>query len=58
MMRRIIAVLMIISVLLCAGCRAQEPKEVTPTTKDEVCTIIINIPVALRHGGYDICKIN
>lgn len=27
-------------------------------TKDEVCTIIINIPVALRHGGYDICKIN
>ena len=39
MMRRIIAVLMIISVLLCAGCRSQEPKEVTPTTKDEVCTI-------------------
>lgn len=38
-MRKVIAVLMILSVLLCAGCRTPEPKEVTPTTKDEVCTI-------------------
>lgn len=39
MMRKVIAVLMILSVLLCAGCSAPEQKEVTPTTKNEVCTI-------------------
>ncbi len=39
MMRRLIAVLMILSVLFCAGCRTAEPKEVTPTTKNEVCKI-------------------
>ena len=38
-MRKVIAVLMILSVLLCAGCRTPEPKEVTPTTRNEVCTI-------------------
>ena len=39
MMRRITAILMILSVLLFAGCRTPEPKEVTPTTKNDVCTI-------------------
>ena len=38
-MRRLIAVLMILSVLFCTGCRTAEPKEVTPTTKNEVCKI-------------------
>ena len=39
MMRKLIAVIMILSVLLCAGCSKPEPKEVTPTTKKDVCTI-------------------
>lgn len=39
MRRRFIALLMILSVLLCSGCRTPEPKEITPTTKNEVCTI-------------------
>lgn len=30
---------MILSLLLCAGCSTPEPKEVTPTTRNEVCTI-------------------
>ena len=38
-MRKIAAVLLILSVILCAGCRPAEPKEVTPTTKSEVCKI-------------------
>jgi D-xylose transport system substrate-binding protein len=39
MMRRLTALLLVLSVLLCAGCRPAEPKEVTPTTKNEVCKI-------------------
>ena len=38
-MRKIAAILLILSVILCAGCRPAEPKEVTPTTKSEVCKI-------------------
>ena len=39
MMRKIIAVLLTLSFLLCAGCRAPEQKEFTPTTKNDTCTI-------------------
>jgi len=39
MMRKVIALLMVLSVLLCAGCRTAEPKEITHTTKSETCTI-------------------
>ena len=38
-MRKVTALLLILSVLLCAGCRTAEPKEITPTTKNDVCTI-------------------
>ena len=38
-MRKMTALLLILSVLLCAGCRTAEPKEITPTTKNDVCTI-------------------
>ena len=38
-MRRLTAILLILSVLLFAGCTPAEPKEVTPTTKGEVCKI-------------------
>ena len=39
MMRRLTALLLVLSVLLFAGCTPAEPKEVTPTTKNEVCKI-------------------
>ncbi len=39
MIRKIIATVMILSLILCAGCKSPEKKEVTPTTKNEVCTI-------------------
>ena len=38
-MRKAIAVLMIFCILLCTGCKDPESKEITPTTKDEACTI-------------------
>ena len=38
-MRKALSVLLILSLLLCVGCRTPEPKEVTPTTKNETCTI-------------------
>ncbi|WP_034450311.1 substrate-binding domain-containing protein [Butyrivibrio sp. AE2032] len=39
MRRRITAFLLVITILLFAGCKGPEVKEVTPTTKNEVCTI-------------------
>jgi len=39
MMRKAIALLTVLALILCTGCRAQEQKEVTPTTKSDVCTI-------------------
>lgn len=39
-MKKIIALITILSlILMCTGCKAPEPKQVTPTTKSEVCTI-------------------
>ena len=38
-MRRLIAILLTLSLLLCAGCSTPEQKEFTPTTKSDVCTI-------------------
>ena len=38
-MRKVLAVLMILCVLMGAGCKRPEKKEITPTTKDHVCTI-------------------
>ena len=38
-MRKVIALLTILSLLLCAGCSSPEQKQVAPTTKSEVCTI-------------------
>ena len=40
MIKKIIALITMLSVILmCAGCQAAEHKEVTPTTKSDVCTI-------------------
>ena len=39
MMKKIIALITILSLILCAGCNTPEHKEDTPTTKNEVCTI-------------------
>lgn len=38
-MRKIISLILVLSLLLCAGCKAPEPKNVTPTTEDKTCTI-------------------
>lgn len=38
-MKKILAILSVLSLLLCAGCDTPEIKDVTPTTKNEVCTI-------------------
>ncbi len=39
MRRRITAFLLVITIFLFTGCKGPEVKEVTPTTKNEVCTI-------------------
>ena len=38
-MRKVIALIMVLAFVLCCGCQTPEHKEVTPTTKNEVCTI-------------------
>ena len=38
-MKKILALITVLSLLLCVGCKAPEQKQVTPTTKSEVCTI-------------------
>ena len=39
MMRKLLAILLTFTLLLCAGCNTPEQKEFTPTTKSDVCTI-------------------
>jgi D-xylose transport system substrate-binding protein len=38
-MRKVLAILCVLSLLFCAGCNTPENKDITPTTKNEVCTI-------------------
>ena len=39
MIKKIISLVTVFSLILCIGCTAAEPKPVTPTTKNDVCTI-------------------
>ena len=39
MIKKAIALITVLSLLLAVGCRVPEPKPVTPTTKNDVCTI-------------------